>query len=284
MLLPAGDRGAAAAGLCMYTASKPVALLVQEIAFWAVRAAGPRVLPGRRLQWRPPMSSDEWAGLLSDWGEALGPFDHSALYQRRQAHRTGLTLVLCRSGRPRAIVKVRDEPEGLLEEQRALARFQTARPRTFRVPEPLGGGHLGRWHWTAQSAVFRRPHRPVLAPDPRMFDEIRDTLDELFAPKEGTVASHNDLTPWNLRREPRGAVWLFDWEDAGPAPLRSDETYFHTALAGIRRTVMPVGLPTRTVAYWHEIVAQRLETSSADDAVLARRMLRALDEAQAHSH
>lgn len=268
----------------MYTASKPAALLTQQLAFWAVRIAGARAWPGSRLEWRPPIPAADWAELQEEWRAVLGPFDRSAVYQRRQSDRTGLTMVLCQRGRPLAIVKVRDAAEGLLEEQRALARLQTVDLRTFRAPEPRGAGTVGRWHWTAQSVVFRRPHRPVLAPDPRLFEEVSDALRDLFEPRDHQVAGHNDLTPWNLRREPRGAVWLFDWEDVGLGPVRSDETYFHAARAGIRRTAMPVGLPVETVEHWQSIVEKRLETASTDDAALAHRMLRALHEAHAHSH
>jgi hypothetical protein len=280
VLLPQHDRRAAADGLCMYTASKPLPMAAQRLAFWLLKGVGTPALPGRSVSWEPPFPPGVWAALTADWTRVAGPFDAVAVYQRRQAERTGMTLLLTSADGPRAVVKVRDSESGLATEQQALRTLEQRKPVTFRSPRPLGLGKVdGVCHWSAQSAVFTRPHSPATHPERELFDEVPELLSPLFTTADARLApAHNDLTIWNLRRDHRGALWLFDWEDCGLAPVGADETYFHTSLAGIRGRAMPPGLPAEAIMHWRRIVGARTATSAADKA-LAARMLEALHEA-----
>lgn len=280
VLLPQDNRRAAADGLCLYTASKPLPIAVQRLAFWLVRGAGTRVLPGRATPWEPPFPADVWATLTNAWAQAVGRFDAVAVYSRRQSERTGMTLLLTSAAGPRAVVKIRDDVTGLAAEQEALTALEKSGPVTFQAPRALGLGSIdGGGHWSAQSAVFTRPHSPATNPKRELFEEIPELLSSLFGTADPQAApAHNDLTIWNLRRDNRGTLWLFDWEDCGLAPLGSDETYFRTSLAGVRGRPMPEGLPVEAIRHWRRIVAARTTTSAADKA-LRNQMLRALDEA-----
>ena len=75
VLLPQDNRRAAADGLCLYTASKPFPIAVQRLAFWLVRGAGTRVLPGRAIPWEPPFPAGVWATLTDAWAQAVGRFE-----------------------------------------------------------------------------------------------------------------------------------------------------------------------------------------------------------------
>ena len=163
VLLPQHNRRAAADGLCLYTASKPFPIAVQRLAFWLVRGAGTRVLPGRAIPWEPPFPPSVWATLTDVWAQAVGPFDAVAVYSRRQSERTGLTLLLTSADGPRAVVKIRDDVTGLAMEQEALTALERRGPVTFRAPRALGMGSVdGGGHWSAQSA---RVHATPLAGD-----------------------------------------------------------------------------------------------------------------------
>jgi hypothetical protein len=277
VLLPYGDRRTAALGICLYTASKPWVVALQSAAYWYVRALGVRCLPGRSPAWAPPCDREEWSDLVQQWTRALGPIDGFAGYQRRQHDRPGLTLVATRSGAPLAVVKLREDRAGLDREQRALTAVGTSPWRTFRAPAALGLGHVGNWFWSAQQAVFTRPHRPVINPDPRLFEEVRAALSGIAETTSTDEApAHRDLTPWNLRRDSRGNVWLFDWEDVGTAPTGSDRAYFLAAAAALGGDPLPDDVPGAAVAYCRSVIAARTLTTRSD-AVLAAGMLAALD-------
>lgn len=276
VLLPLADRRTAALGVCLYTASKPWVVLGQRGARLAGRWLGARALPGRVAAWTPPCSPAEWAELLGAWRGSLGPFDGFAVYQRRQRSRTGLTMLITERGRPRGVVKLRDDAKPLALEQQALAAVAGRAPRSFCAPAPLGLGIVrDRLHWSAQSVVFRRPHRPALIAPTGLFDEVTDCLRPLFGDRVGFRPAHNDLTPWNLRRDERGQVWLVDWEDCGLAPEQADRAYFAAAARALSGSPMPTDLPREALAYWSAIVRSRTSDTPADRA-LGDRLMAAL--------
>ena len=289
VLLPLGYRKTAALGICLYTTSKPWVVALHRAAHRVVSVAGARVLPGQSELWTPPCSPHEWKLLVAAWHLALGPFDGLACYRRRQQARSGLTLLLTRGGTGLALVKVRAQGEGGLQvEQAALAAVARFQPRTFHAPRPLGAGEVGTLGWSAQEAVFSAPHQPVLEATPALFDEVAACLRGLVPAGSSagrhpdvsgpaTVPAHGDLTPWNLRRDTAGQVWLYDWEDVGPAPVEADRAYFCATARSLGGPPMPLDLPARALEHARAVVERRSQ-SHAEDAALAQALIKALDE------
>lgn len=278
VLLPTASRRTAALGICMHTASRPFALRVQWATFRCTRLLGARVLPGPSKAWVPNI--DGWEELLSTWRRELGPFDGLAVYQRRQQSRTGLTFLLVNRGKPVAVTKLRDDVDSLHAEQRALDAVQRACVTTFRVPAPLGAATLDNGlAWSAQTAVFDAPHRPAFAAPVALFDEIGDALNSIVDRQPGQSAAHRDLTPWNLRIDRRGQLWLFDWEDVGVAPLHADRCYFFATAHALKGTAIPADLPPAAVDHWSAVVTARRAESKADSS-LRDAILSALDIAR----
>ncbi|WP_340536687.1 hypothetical protein [Nocardioides sp. GXZ039] len=281
VLVSMRDRRSAALGVCLYTASSPRALAIQRAAYWAVRAAGARVLPGSSSPLDLPGDDATWSELLEQWRSAIGRVEHVAVYRRRQRHRVGLTMVGLGAGRPLAVLKVRDEPAGLEREQQALAVLADRSPSTFSAPRPLGLGHAGDWWWSAQQCVFERPHTPVLRAPEGLFEEVGALLEPLTVPLEppgpGEAPAHHDLTPWNLRRDHRGRVWLFDWEDWRTAPAGADQTYFAACSRAVRGTPLPGPLAPAAVAHYRPVVEERMRQAEPGD-VLDAAILAAFDE------
>lgn len=278
VLLPQ-ERRTAALGVCMYTASKPSVLRAQSAAHALVRIFGPHVLPGRFVPWTPPHSVPDWQALQEQWEALLGPITAIAVYHRRQTNRSGLTVTATNNGRPVAVIKVRPEGEQLAMEQQALSVMHAASPSTFSVPQPLGSGAVtSALHWSAQSVAFDRPHFPDLFPSRDLFDEVTYLLNGVF-PKDdslGLAPAHNDLTPWNLRRDHRGRSWLFDWEDCALSPIGTDRAYFSATAHAVRSVPMPRGLPGAAVEHCRSLVSARPAESPADQALRAR-LLAALE-------
>ncbi|MGI8867717.1 MAG: hypothetical protein ACR2F6_02400 [Mycobacteriales bacterium] len=276
VLLPADDHAAASAGICMYTASKPWVIRGQQLAELLVRRIGMSVLPGKRAVWKAPCVDDDWNELNRGWEQAIGSFDGVSLYLRRQHDRSGLTMVLTDAGIPRGIVKLRDDKVGLEREQRALHAVAAAQPTAFRAPRPFGTGSTeSGWHWSAQEAVFTRPHRPVLRADDGLFAQVSDVLTGLYDVTADSRPAHNDLTPWNLRADHHGITWLIDWEDCGEAPLGSDRTYFFVSAFALAGTAVPTDLPAAAVEHWSALITSR-PTRGGADSTLRRRQLQAL--------
>jgi hypothetical protein len=278
VLLPLGDRDTAALGICMYTACKPWVIALQVAAHRAVRRSGTWLLPGGVVRFRLPGTGEEAGELVDQWERLLGRIDAVALYRRRQPNRTGLTMVAVRDGAPLAVVKLRDEETGLVREQQALDVLAGVGATTFRAPRPLGHGSVGRWHWSAQESVFTAPHRPALSAPAHLFDEVGGALSRLVAAEDGLEPSHRDLTPWNLRRDTDGQVWLFDWEDWGLSPTGGDRTYFSISSRAVGGPAVPPGLPPEAVSYYRSIVEER-RRNRAPGVTLPDRLLSALDEA-----
>ena len=275
VLLPTDSPGAAAAGLAMYTASKPLVVRAQRVSHYLTSRLGARWIPTRSIMWSPPCGAATWAELLEQWDAHIGSFDSLAIYQRRQLDRSGLTLTLVNEGRPLAVVKVRDDERPLLNELAALVAVRRSRPRSFRVPAPLASGAAGGVFWSAQESVFDRPHAPQFIAAPELFEEVAAGLQQLDTSHGPAPIAHNDLTPWNLRVGVDGKIWLFDWEDVGPAPFDADRTYFHAASHALSGGSMPSGLATDAIDHWERIVAARRATNTGDRE-LSRGLLEAL--------
>lgn len=278
VLLPRQDKRAAALGICLYTACKPWVVSLQTAAHHLVRRTGTWFLPGSSVPFALPGTVEEVSDLVDQWQRLLGRIDAVALYRRRQLSRTGLTMVAVREGAPLAVIKLRDEGSGLIREQEALAAVAAADVTTFRAPPPLGHGSAGPWHWSAQGSVFTAPHRPALTAPAELFDEVRCALGTLSAFDDGLEPSHRDLTPWNLRRDSDGQVWLFDWEDWGPSPRDGDRTYFSISSRAVGGPAVPPDLPPEAVSYYRKIVEER-HRNRTPGVTLPDRLLLALDEA-----
>jgi len=280
VLVPRDDRACALLGITMYTASRRSVLLAQRAAHASASVVGLRVLPARRDE----VVIEEWSDLTDSWHETLGDVDSVAMYQRRDP-RAGVTMLACRGGVPVALIKCRHGGAGLAAEQQALARLEGRSVAGLSFPVPLGHGVSAEGvTWAAQEFVFRRPHRPVLSLDQGQLDALSAAIAEACAgldgeqPGDDMELAHRDLTPWNLRRDHRGKVWLIDWEDVGWAPRGADAGYLALAASALRRGRGRPVMEPRVADFWRARVRDRVV--AGHDAPINARMLRLLDEIQ----
>lgn len=260
VLLPIGSRRVAALGVPLYTASKRTVLAAQWGAWALTRVFGARILPGAR--------EDVTIEPLNELQELLGPFADVALYRRRDGARAGWTFLAGpRSGGAPRLVKVRSDAAGLRREQEILTTVTSAAPSLFTVPRPVGFGTLADGSgWSAQEVVFDAPHRPCLSLPPgfngelqRVLERVRaDVADDADDTTGEWAPMHGDLTPWNLRRDRHGRLWLFDWEDLGLAPRGADEGYFHAALGVVRSRAPMPPVSDAVRDYWASVIRRRL--------------------------
>ncbi len=258
-MLPRKHRETALLGLTMYTASRPVVIRAQQVAFAVVRALGPAVLPARRTE----LAIGEWDALVSSWNAELGQVSSVAMYQRKDP-RAGLTMLVGRDGAAPVLVKCRRDSAGISTEQRMLAEMSSRAVAGLNTPLPAGEGVTADGlAWAAQEFVFRRPHRPQFELDPSQLTELGEAVSECLTtlgrvpPREDWVPVHGDLTPWNLRRDHEDRIWLIDWEDVGFAPQDADSGYLSLSAAALRGTTLPALAP-EVVDYWSAVVAERV--------------------------
>lgn len=222
---------AAAAGLSMHSPCRPTAVFIQRALYGAVRLLGPHALPGSRDSWEDPVPSGVWESFVEEWHALFGAWDSAALYRRPQGDRTGFAILLLRDGRGVGFVRVATSREAVQKEFDVMRGVYKARPTTFIIARPACWGAAEEWAWLATESVPNYPLGAVKRADVRLSvtTEIGDILDKVLVRTEDTPShwrgSHGDLSPWNLRRELRGAVRVIDWEDAGFAPPGVDELY-----------------------------------------------------------
>jgi hypothetical protein len=278
VLLPTRPGRAATVGMSLYTASKPIAVVLQQSLWLAARLSGARVLPGRRETWVSPVEPAAYEQLWRDWTAVVGrPIDGAAVYERLQSERASLTLLLC-AGPASLLVRVRPDPADLERELVLSAAAAARKPQGFHVPAAMGRGETAGWHWAAYEAIATRPHLPRYRLADETFDEVTDLVETVTPRPTGTPehwrGAHGDIVPWNLRRA-RRRTWLIDWEDAAWAPPGTDRLYLSAVVAAMRpgRVVAPAG-PDEARAHLRRIVAER--PTSASEQKLRTRLLTAL--------
>ena len=278
--IPLSSRNAALAGLSLYATCRPSAVLAQRAAWMCVSLLGARALTGPSMSWVPG-ETDEWEELARVLVTAVGAFDEVAGYERTDASRGGLALLLLRRGRPFAFVKLRRESgESLDLEARATEAAWQSRPRAFRVPQPLAHGQEGGWTYFAVSALPPRLHR--VPNDPPLYEVVGDVVAALASiPRPaGTPAHwqpmHGDLTPWNLREISGAGLYLIDWEDSGWGPPGADATLYTAASCALRNARAQRSSDDEAIAFWRNRISGR--AGDARDQRLDAQMLRALAE------
>lgn len=275
VLVATSDRNAASLGVTMYTASRPITLAAQWAAWLSIRVLGARILPGAA----EPIHVPEFAEIAP----SLRAQDQFPVAQyRRKDGRSGSTFI-CAGPSGRSLIKIRENANKLEREQTLLTAVQRHHPRTFLAPLPMGLGVLADGRaWSAQEMVFVAPHHPCLRLPAGFEDELRSVLESvrLDEPPDASCSlAHGDLSPWNLRRDHRGRLWLFDWEDAAWAPQGADRLYFEAAVAAIRPRRKKAGIDRidgTSAEYWVERIGARLESVQSDD--VNRRMIRTLEK------
>jgi hypothetical protein len=268
------SKRAALAGLSLYPSCKRRALWGQRAAWAAVNLFGPSALPGRASPWRPSIDDDVWEELSAAWNARVGPFDSMAAYQRRQASRPGLALLLLRRGTPVAFVKLRTAGrESLCDEANAHAAVWRVQPRSFTVPEPFIYGTVREWDYFATAPLPLRIHYPPADPPlDAVLWEIEAALADLHRPPgtpEHWRPMHGDFAPWNLRHLGRSTLVLIDWERAGWGPPYADRVHYRATEAALRGTEVEVPDAIEAIRFWRSKVASRPD-SDMDHAFTRR--------------
>lgn len=269
LLVPTGSKRDAAAALGMYPACRWYSSLAQRGAFAGVRVLGPGAIPGRVLEWEPPVSVDCWSTLVEGARSVLGEFTSMAVHLRRPQGRDGVTLFLIRDGAPLGFVKLRRSPaRGIDTERQVLELLARNRPRRFRAPEALAHGECDGWSYLVVSSIADGLHR---VPGRFDFQGLQDEMSSILSrgltrPADlpaHWVPIHGDLTPWNLRRT-RGGLILLDWEETSWGPAGADLAWYDLAVEGGRLDTATTGLthPQEVYRFWLD----RVGAKPAEDA------------------
>ena len=184
----------------------------------------------------PSASADEIRDVLA---VALPGFEIVGVAVPRQRGRHRLSLLGRHTGRS-VVVKLGADDGTLEREAHALELLERDPLPGIATPRVLASGraHLGgeTTAFVATTAIALTRQRPAVDEPLRTFEsDLAARLHALPHPTStaGLTPVHGDLTPWNLRRTPRGLA-LFDWEDAGWAPPDSDLRRYRAACDEIR--------------------------------------------------
>lgn len=230
--IPTSSKAAGLAGLCTYSAVRPLGRTVQRASLWAVSMFGAGILPGRTHSLALPVPVDVMTELFAIIQTEVVKFDELSVHRHRGEDRTGFAVLLLQAGIPQAFVKFRetDQATNLIHEEEALQLVVHSQPRTFSSPAVIGSGEFSGWRFLALEPLpplmHKTPKRPPIA---EIADEIQTALRTLHKPSsmaDHWAPMHGDLTPWNLRMV-RSSLSLFDWENVGWGPPGSDLTLYH---------------------------------------------------------
>ena len=229
--VPTRGHRAAAAGISLHSPCRPSRVFAQRLLYLGVRVFGPKVVPGERVDWSPPLEQSAWEQLLDRWKAEVGPFDAIALYHRPQVGRTGFAALLLQRGRAVAFARYQDRREKIAHEHEVLAALAAAGTKTFQTARPLAWADHGEGAWLLSSSL---PNYPLGAVSDRstreaVIQELGSVLARRLPRPEQTpnhwLPAHGDFAPWNLRIGPGKSVLVIDWEDAGWAPPGVDSLY-----------------------------------------------------------
>lgn len=141
-------------------------------------------------------------------------------------------LGLERAGSPQAFVSVQRTDLGTFHPPFAS--------NVVRIPALLAEHTVEGWTGRRFEVVPRLSRTPT-CPLSRIIGVANDVSARLAAviPRPcGTAAHwrpmHGDFTPWNLREDRAGALWLLDWEDAAWAPPVADLVRYVAAVHSLR--------------------------------------------------
>ena len=170
----------------------------------------------------------------------------------RQTGRRRLSLLARHTGRP-VVAKLGTVDGALEREAQALTLLERDPLPGVETPTVLASGTVvlagERLSVVVTTAIALTRQRPAVDEPLRTFEsDLATRLDQLPhpSPTTGLTPVHGDLTPWNLRRTPRGLA-LFDWEDAGWGAPGSDLALYRSTSDEIR----PVwSRPPRRGARW----------------------------------
>jgi len=107
-----------------------------------------------------------------------------------------------------------------------------------------------------------RPDLHRMPDEPRLLEIVNEIQSGLAAlPRPAEIPQHwepmhGDFTPWNLRQQRNGNLFLIDWEDAGWAPPGADQVYYRGAERVLGRdSVVPAYSESRN--YWIQRLQER---------------------------
>jgi hypothetical protein len=204
----------------------------------ALTVAGARPLPTATLPEWPPIG---WDRLDDQLRAALPGIRLLGAVAPRQRGRARLSMLGRMTGNL-VVVKLGRPDDGLGREGAALQLLSRDPLPGIATPEPLAAGTIRAdesvIEFLVTTSVALHKQRAAIDEPLRSFEsDLASRLAGLpTGPDhhEGLVPVHGDLTPWNLRRTPRGLA-LFDWEAAGWGDPSSDLVHYRSTCDEVRR-------------------------------------------------
>ncbi|MFK8025854.1 MAG: phosphotransferase [Ilumatobacter sp.] len=188
----------------------------------------------------PVWPTQTWEELDDELSSALPGLGLVGAVLPRQPGRRRLSLLGQLTG-TEVVVKLGAVDAEIRNEAEALALLERNPLPGIATPRPLGAGTIRGANGDADylvttSIAIRRQSAAIDEPLRTFEKDLSVRLAELApdSAASGSVPIHGDLTPWNLRRTPRGLA-LFDWEAAGWGAPGSDIANYRRACDDVRR-------------------------------------------------
>lgn len=211
---------------------------VDRLGGMLVAAAGTRWLPAATWSW--PQSSPD--AVATELRRSMPGLRIVGAVTPRQDGRRRLSLLCRYAGNPVIVKLGTGDADASMATEAEVLRLLAQRPLPgIETPIVVASGALDLAgtdvDFLATSGVGLGAQRPALDAPLRTFEaDLTARLAALGdggADRDGLVAVHGDLTPWNLRRTRRGLA-LFDWESAGWGPPGADLQHYRASCDAVR--------------------------------------------------
>lgn len=236
VLLPT-QMGRIPGGLWLHGSVGPTGRVVHQLSGW-LAASRISFVPGRRVEWHPPIGEESFIEWLREVEHALKrSIGYWVVHLPADVRRRRFNLLLFDRDRISiGFAKLTENPSNPLSIN-ALSEFRIIRPKGYWAPELIHHGRLGGYSFVVTTSMPNVSHGPAtFDPEQRrgIVSGIQSRMNHLVAPD--VVFVHGDFGPWNVRALSDGRVAVVDWEEATAGPPAADELWHAVAVRAHSRS------------------------------------------------
>ena len=215
-----------------YSFGRPISRPVQQLVAKSVAVPGARRFLAAHQDFELPCGWDVWRALSSSIEDVLSVAVEWGFYRSPWRAKRFSAFAFGRRGPAIAFAQVQPSTD--------LTFHPIGNAAAFRVPTLMG---TTQWlEWTLRRFEPMPPHHLPVAWDSHRIVAVSEQVPALLAGQLARpadlpahwMAIHGDMTPWNLRVDRRGRLWLTDWEAATWGPPAADVVRFAVSARSIR--------------------------------------------------
>jgi hypothetical protein len=238
-------------GLWLHGSVGLTSRVVHQLSGW-LAAKGIRLVPGRRVEWLPPIDEEPFVEWIREVEHSLNrSIGYWVVHLPADVRRRRFNILLFDHDRTSiGFAKLTENPSNPLAIS-ALSEFRCSLPQEYWAPELIHHGWLGKYSFVVTTSMPNVSHGPArfeAEQRRKIVSSIQWRLKHLVAPDVAFV--HGDFGPWNVRALSDGRIAVVDWEEATAGPVAADELWHAVAIGARNRSGKATGRVLRELAHY----------------------------------